>query len=118
MPYILNGTTIKAPTKLDTSNNTQVAQKRVLSGGISRDYFGSNKRVWKLTYQNVQKTYFDVLNTLYTNYLSTATAVTWQVTETNYTVASTTVHIDIPDRSFSTGGEDYLSDFIVILTEA
>jgi len=118
MSYILNGTTIKSPTKIEESNNTQMAEKRVLSGAKSRDYFGSNKRVWKLTYHNVQKTYFDVLNTIYTNYLTTSTAVTWQSTETNYTISSTTVHVDIPDRAFTVGGEDYLSDFVVILTEA
>ena len=118
MSYILNGTTIKSPTKIEEANSTQVAQKRVLSGSISRDYFGSNKRVWKLTYNNVQKTYYDVINTIYTNYLSTSTAVSWQSTETNYTISSTTVHVDIPDRDFSVGGEDYLSSFTVILTEA
>lgn len=118
MPYILNGTTLRAPTNFDETNSTQVAQQRTLSGAINRDYFGSNKRVWTLNYENVQLADFTTINSLYQTYLSNATAQTWQVTETNYTVSSTNVHIDLLQRSFRIRGSDYLSNFTLILTEA
>lgn len=116
--YILNGTSIRPPTSFDESNSTQMAQQRTLSGAINRDFFGSNKRVWTLNYENAQLSEFTTINTLYTNYLATANAISWQVTETNYTVASTNVHVDLQQRAFRVRGSDYLSNFSLILTEA
>lgn len=118
MSYILSGSTIRAPYSFDEENSTQVAQQRTLGGTIGRDYFGSNKRVWTLDYQNTKVTDFTTINTIYQTYLTTGTTVTWQVTETNYTVSSTRVHIDLLKRGFSVRGTDYLSEFTLILTEA
>ena len=103
---------------MTVSNDTQMAQNRTLAGSVTRDYFGSNKRVWQLDYETTTKTDFDTINTIYTSYLSTGTAKTWQVTETNYTISSTSVHVDLKVRNFSVGGESYISDFTLILTEA
>lgn len=118
MAYVLNSTTIRRPYSFNETNSSQMAQNRALDGSINRDYFGSNKRVWILDYQNTNKTDFDVINTIYTNYLASASAVTWSVTETNYPVSSTNVHVDLQERGFSVRGTDYLSDFTLILTEA
>lgn len=118
MSYILNGTTIRSPQELDETNSTQVAQQRTLSGAVNRDYIGSNKRVWYLNYINTKKADYDTIKTIYDAYLSTATAVTWESTESNYTVASTTVHVDLRTRNFGVRGSDYISDFQLILTEA
>lgn len=116
--YTLDGTDIRAPSEFSEGNSTQVAQHRTLDGSIKRDYFGNNKKVWSLRYNNVNKTDYDTINTIYQSYLSTATAKTWVVSETNYTVSSTTVHIDLLQRGFSVKGSDYISDFDLILTEA
>ena len=118
MSYTLGGTNIKSPNTLDESNNSQYAQQRTLQGTINRDYFGDNKRVWRLSYQNIQKADFDTINTIYQAYLSTGTAVTWVSTETNYTISSTNVHINLDSRGFTVGGEDYISSFTLILSEA
>lgn len=118
MAYILDGTTIRSPHQFNESNSTQAAQNRTLDGAINRDYFGSNKRVWNLSYRNTNKTDFDTINTIYQSYLANAVAKTWQVTETNYTISSTNVHVDLVSRGFSIRGEDYLSDFDLVLTEA
>lgn len=118
MPFILNGTTLKGPGRIEESNSTQVAQQRTLSGAVNRDYFGSNKRIWQLTYENVNVNDFATIKTIYTNYLATGTAVTWQITEANYTIASTNVHVDIQSRGFKVRGSSYISDFTLILTEA
>ena len=118
MSYILSGSTLRSPQSIDEGNSTQVAQVRVLSGNIGRDYFGSNKRIWKLQYDTTKKVDYDVIKTIYDAYLATATAVTWQSTEANYTIAQTSVHVDLQERGFSISGEDYLSSFTLILTEA
>lgn len=116
--FILDGTGIRAPQGMSESNNTQSAQSRTLDGSISRDYFGSNKRVWVLTYKNTKPADYAVIKAIYDSYMADAVAKTWQITETNYTVAQTNVHVDLAERGFSIRGEDYISDFTLTLTEA
>jgi hypothetical protein len=118
MSYLLDSTTIKRPQGMQEDNNTQTAQNRTLSGAIARDQFGSNKRVWTLRYANITKADFDIINTIYQSYLSTGTTKAWQVTETNYSISLTSVHINLDTRGFSVGGDQYISEFTLILTEA
>lgn len=118
MGYILSGTTIRAPHSFKVSNSTQMAVNRTLDGSIRRDYFGSNKRVWQLDYVTTKKADFDTIKAIYDSYLSTGATKTWAITETNYTVSSVNVHIDLLQQDFSIRGSDYLSDFTLILTEA
>lgn len=117
MSFILDGTVIKNPNEIQENNSTQVAQVRTLSGTIARDYFGSNKRAWELKYTNAKKTDYDTIKTIYDSYLATNTAKSWQSTETNYPITSTTVHVDLQSKSFGVLGTDYLADFTLILTE-
>lgn len=118
MAYLLNATEIKRPQSLEETNNTQYAQQRTLQGTVNRDYFGSNKRVWKLEYKNIQKADYDIIKSIYDSYLSSGTAVAWSSTETNYTISATTVHVNLDSRGFSVGGSDYISSFSLILSEA
>lgn len=117
MGYVLDGTTLRAPFEMAESNSTQYAQNRTLDGTISRDYFGSNKRVWTLSYRTTKKADYDTIRTIYDSYLANAVAKTFQVTETNYTISSTNVHVDLVERGFSIRGLEYLSDFDLVLTE-
>ena len=117
MSYTLSATDIRRPNNFNELNSTQMAQNQTLDGTISRDYFGDNKRQWKLTYKNVNPADYAIIKNIYTAYLANPEGVTWQVSETNYTVAETRVHVDLVDRGFSVKGTDYLSDFDVVLTE-
>lgn len=117
MAYVLSGTDIRSPHQLAESNSTMVAQNRTLDGSISRDYYGSNKRVWVLEYNNVMPSDYQTIKTIHDTYLSTNTPVTWEVTEANYTISQTTVHVDMQERGFRTRGTDYISDFRLTLTE-
>lgn len=118
MSYILSGSTLRAPYSIRDTNSTQVAQNRTLSGAVTRDYFGSNKRIWSLEYRNTKKADYDTINTIYQAYLAAGTAVSWSSTETNYTISSTTVHVDLQVRNFTMSGTDYISDFTLTLVEA
>lgn len=118
MSYNLSATTIKRPTTITETNSTQVAQNRTLGGSVTRDYFGSNKRVWILEYNNTNPTDYTTIKNIYNTYLSNGTAVSWSVTETNYAVSSTTVHVDLLERGFKVKGDSYISDFTLTLTEA
>lgn len=118
MAYILDGSAIRAPTEFSEQNSTQMAVNRTLDGSIHRDLFGSNKRVWELSYTNVKKASYDQIKTIYDAYLATGTLKTWQITETNYTISTTSVHVDLVTRRFTVRGLEYLSDFTLVLTEA
>lgn len=98
-------------------NSTQYAVQRTLSGSVNRDYFGSNKRVWDLQYDVVKKADYDTIKAIYDSYLSTNVSKTWEVTETNYTISQTRVHVDLEERGFTVRGTDYLCSFTLILTE-
>jgi hypothetical protein len=117
MSYLLDGQTIRAPYQMSEANSTQVAQNRTLDGSINRDYFGSNKRMWVLEYSNTKKTAYDTIKAIYDSYLTTGDSKTWEVTETNYTISQTNVHIDLEERGFTVRGSDYISDFTLTLTE-
>lgn len=117
MAYLLAGQTIRNPKTIDESNSTQVAENRTLDGTVARDYFGSNKKVWTLNFENAKKADYDTINTIYQSYLSTGTTQSFQSTEANYTIAATNVHIDLLQRGFRIQGSDYLSDFTLILKE-
>lgn len=118
MAYRLDATTIKAPQRMSEENSTQMAQQRTLDGSVNRDYFGTNKRVWIAHYRNVQKADYDTIKGKYDTHLSTGNALTWEVTETNYTISQTSVHVDLQIRRFRVGGKNYISDFDLILVEA
>lgn len=118
MAYILDGTTIRAPYQINERNSTQMAVQRALSGSIGRDLFGSNKRVWDLTYSTTKVTDFAVIKAIYDSYLANGVVKTWQSTEANYTVSVVNVHVDLLQRDFSIRGESYISDFTLTLTEA
>lgn len=118
MSYVLASQILKGPNTFNETNSTLVAQQRTLGGNIARDYFGSNKRMWTLNYVNANPTAYTTIQSIYNSYLATGTAQTWQITETNYTISSVNVHVDLLIRNFNVRGASYISDFTLILTEA
>lgn len=117
MAWLLSATQIRAPHSFNETNNTMTAQNRTLDGTVNRDLFGSNKRIWTLEYQDILPAQYDVIKAIHTTYLTNNTPVAWEVTETNYAVAATTVHVNLDERTFRVRGTDYLSSFRLILTE-
>lgn len=120
MSWLLNGSAIRKPNSANEGNSTQVAQNRTLGGNINRDYFGNNKNIMTLSYQNINYSDWSTINTLYQTYLTNKTAQSFQITDTNYNGAFTTsrnCHIDLLTRDFKVAGSTYLSDFTLILTE-
>lgn len=118
MSYLLSATSIRRPNSINERNLTQYAQQKALDGSVGRDYFGANKRVWTLEYANTNQTDYNTIKTIYTSHLTTGETKSWQITETNYSVSATQVHIDLLERDFTIKGTDYLSNFTLILTEA
>ena len=118
MSYILNGSPIRRPNRMQEDNSTQFAANRTLAGTNTRDYFGANKRVWMLEYDNINPTDFTTIQALYQAYLASEVALSWQVTEGNYPVNLTSVLVDLQTRRFTIPGGTYLQATTLILTEA
>lgn len=121
MAFVLAGSDIRRPTSLEETKTERFAQVQTLDGRIHRDYYNSlvgTKRVWVLSYENASASEYSAISTIYETYKNTDTVQTWEITETNYTVAETNVHIDLVKRSFDVPGSDYISSFQLILTEA
>lgn len=117
MSYLLDGSTIKSPNNIEELTQDLFVQQTALNNTRSRDYMGDTKRTWALDYVNTKKADYDTMKTIWDSYKATAAGKSFQSTETNYTIAATTVHIDLTRRRFSVGGSDYISDFTLILTE-
>lgn len=120
MSWLLNSTSIRKPNSMNESNSTQVAQNRTLGGNINRDYFGNNKNVFTLVYNNVNATDWAVINTIYQAFLLDGTARSFQITDINYNGAATTsrnCHLDLLTRDYNIPGSTFLTDFVLVLTE-
>lgn len=118
MAYVLSSTTIRRPVNINESDSTLVTEHKALDASVSRDYFGSNKRMWTLDYQNVNVDDYESINTIYQDYVSNSIPKSWQSTEPNNIIDITTVHVDLIQRDFTIHGYTMLSDFSLILTES
>lgn len=119
MAFSVGGIEIKRPKSIKEVRVEQYAQQKALDGTVSRDYFSSRvgtKRVWELSYDNVQPSDYNVIDGVYTTYKSTDTAQPWVSDYVNYDVGAT-VHMDLVNREFTQQGTDFISSFTLILTE-
>lgn len=113
--YVLGGISIQPPHRFSEANDTLYAENRVLEGDINRDFFGENKRVWDLEYENLNPEDSAIIKALYYDYLDSGETKTWEVTGDNYFITETSVHIDLPDRTIHPA---YITSFVIRLTEA
>jgi hypothetical protein len=121
MAYVLGGVEIRNPMGVSEKKIERFSQVQTLDGRIHRDYYNSlvgTKHIWTLEYENATAAEYSAIKTIYDTYKNTDTVQTWEVTESNFTVAETNVHIDLIERKFSTPGTDYLASFQLILTES
>jgi hypothetical protein len=116
MSYTLAGTDFKRPTSIGWSIVSQFAENKTLDGSVSRDYFGSDKNVWQLSYKNVTNTDYLSILALYQDYLTNGVRYFQTVGES--IVVGALVHVSLSERQFTVGGSDYLADFTLTLTEA
>ena len=111
MAYILNGTTLKSPTTFDRETIESSVKHNLLTGRTVKDIRNRKDR-FILTFQYLSAAERNAI----INIWQLETCVTFEVTETNLTIASTDVHVEIPERGYLKGG-DYREFFTLILTE-
>jgi hypothetical protein len=112
MAYILNGTTLPNPKEF---NRRQIEMSQVIQllDGTTKKDITNRKEQFVLEFRYLTQAQVGIIIGIY-NLLDT---VNFQVTETNLTIAPTAVHVEIGDRQYNAGGDEYREDITLILTE-
>lgn len=112
MAYILDGTTLRNPQELEIEELETGVAHETIDGKLKKSVTNRRRR-FVLRYQNLTRTQENTI----LNIWNQQDTVTFESTETNLTVASTTVHVEVFRRAFNRGSE-YRSDLSLILTES
>ena len=102
---------------MSTARGKQYSEIQALTGTVSRDYFGNEKKVYILEYKDCSAEDYTTIETQYNAYLTSNSVVAFVCTDTNNTI-SADVHVDLKPQKYRQGGESYPSDFELILKEA
>ena len=112
MAYTLGDITLPSPVNFKRETLEVSAQNLLLDGTTKKNIVSRKERyVLEFTFLTQAQ-----VNSILSEYNLKAVR-DFAVSETNLTINSTPVHIDIPSREYNTKGEDYREDLVLILTE-
>jgi len=112
MSYILNGTTIARPTRINLEP-VEVSSQNITINGTHKQDITARKTRYVLVFNNLTKAESDVIVNIY----NLKSIVTFQSTEANLPISSRDVLVDLTARQYGVPGTDYLNSFNLILTE-
>ena len=94
--WLLQGNPIPAPSKTQIKNDVQKVTRRVLDGSYSRDYIGSEKKVFECEYDFISAADYDFIKGQYDEQRLYGTAKTLAITKTGLTFSGSVI-IDFQD---------------------
>ena len=112
MSYLINGTTMPRPNAFSRDLIEKSGKVVTLDNTTKKDITGRKEKFtleFNMLTQAEIATIYGIYNTLST--------VTFQVTETNLTIASTVCHMTISSREYNTPGNEYREDIVMTLEE-
>ncbi len=112
MAYILGGVTLLNP-KAFQREFLELSQTNTTFKGKSLRRVENRKERFVLTYQHLTEAQVDTILAEY----NLNEVRTFQVTEDNLSISPTDVLVEVGVREYIPGGETYLSNFDLILTE-
>lgn len=112
MSYTLGDTTLPTPVNFSRKYIETGSKVTTLDGTTSQDIM-NRKEEYVLEFKNL--TQAEVGNILSEYNLQTTR--NFAVSETNLTISSTPVHIDITGREYNAKGNEYREDLVMVLTE-
>lgn len=112
MAYLLNGTTLPRPKAFTRQIIEKSGRVVTLNNTTKKDITG-RKEMFTLEFNMLTQTEINAINVIY----DTTNTVTFQVTETNLTIASTVCHMSIDKRAYNTPGNEYREDIVMVLEE-
>lgn len=112
MAWILGDTTLPRPHSFTRQQIEYSTKHDTLTGRTTKD-FRSRKEGYRLLFKYLtQAEVVEILSEYAKN-----TLVNFSVSETNLTIASTPVHIEIQSRDYNTPGADFREDIELLLVE-
>ena len=112
MSYILDGLTLPRPVGFTRKQVETGITHNLLDGTTKRDVT-NRKEQYILEFQRLTQAEVTSIVAKY----NLQTTLNFSVTETNLTISSTECHVDISDRQYNTGGNEYREDIVLVLTE-
>lgn len=112
MAYILNGTTLKNPIDFQRAP-IKVGKENISLTGKTTEDIRNQKERYTLVFEALSAAERNAIVAIY----ELQAAVTFEVTETNLTIASTNVIVDIESARTYIKGGDYLENLTLNLTE-
>lgn len=112
MSYTLGNVTLPRPVGFSRTYIEKSATNSTLDGTTNKD-ITNRKEQYTLEFKNLTQS--EVSEILSEYELQSVRDFT--VSETNLTIAATSVHIDIGKREYNTKGNEYREDLTIVLTE-
>lgn len=112
MSYVIGSTTLPNPKEFRREQVETSVKHRMIDGKTKKDLV-NRKEQYILVFRKL--TQAQAANILSEYNLQTVRDFT--VSETNLTIAATSVHIEIGSRDYNTGGNQYREDITLVLTE-
>lgn len=112
MPYLLDSNQIKSPHSAQRTF-LEVSRQNTTLTGITKKQTLNRKEKYTLHYDYLSLEDAAHFMSLYEN----QEVITFEVTDSNFTVAPVDVLIDIGDRNYPPVGDKYREAFDVVLTE-
>lgn len=84
MAWSINGNTIQAPANKTIKHDIQEATRRTLDGSYTRDYIGSEKKVFICEYPTISKVEYDWIRGFYENQRDNGTTMTLVIDEISF----------------------------------
>lgn len=112
MAYLLGSITLPNPKEFVREQVETSVMHEMIDGTSKRDITRQKER-YILTFRNLTQAQASSIMSEY----NLQTTRTFEVTETNLTIAATSVHIAIDSRQYNSKGGDYREDITLVLTE-
>jgi len=112
MSWTLGGVTLKSPATFNRKQ-VEVAKSNLMLDGTSKKDFIRQKEIYEVGLVDLTQTQVTDIINLYEG----QTAVAFEVSETNLTIASTQVFIKIIERKYLTKGDEYRENITLRLEE-
>lgn len=112
MGYLLDGTTLPKPVRMERIPREISSQNQTLDGQVKKDII-TQKEDYRLYYSMLSQTDVLTITTIYDK----QEAVTFSVSDGDLTISEIDVFVNIESRQYNTKGTEYREDLVLVLTE-
>lgn len=112
MSYILGGTTLKNPYRMEVGEEEVSKSHETLNGEIKKDIVGQ-KKIYTLYFSSLTQTELSAIMSIYNGKVT----VSFSVSSGSLTIPATNVWVSIQSKQYNTRGSEYRVDLVLVLEE-